>query len=151
MDVVLVRHGEAEASVPDRERMLSPRGREQIESLARRQELREFGPVRIVHSGLVRARQTAEILARTLSPAEGVSEWAGLGPHDDPETAARAIEEAGERVIIVGHQPHLGRLAARLVVGDAERDLVAFGTGSALALVRDGDGWRVRWMVRHGV
>jgi phosphohistidine phosphatase len=151
MDVVLVRHGEAEASAPDHERLLSARGREQIEALARTGELRGFAAARIVHSGLVRARQTAEILARTLAPADGVHEMEGLAPYDDPSSAARVIGQARAPLILVGHLPHLGRLAALLVIGDPEHDLVAFGTGSALALVRDGPAWKLRWMVRPSV
>jgi hypothetical protein len=42
--------------------------------------------------------------------------------------------------------PHLNRLVSILVVGDPDREIVAFRQGGLVKLVRD-EGWRVAWIL----
>lgn len=147
MRLFLARHGEAEAGAPDLERALSPRGREQVGCVARAVALGPVQPAAILHSGLLRARQSAEILAEALRPRQGVRSQEGLGPNDDPRIAARVAEETEGPLMLVGHLPHLSRLASLLLLGEPEREVVVLRTGAALALERDGGLWRVAWMV----
>lgn len=56
-----------------------------VEDLARRAAEAGIASDEIRHSGPVRARKTAEILARTLAPRGGVAPSKGLRPDDDPE------------------------------------------------------------------
>ena len=148
MPIYLVRHGEATPGQDDAARPLSDRGRSEIERLARLAAELALRPARIRHSGLVRARQTAEILATHLTPPGGVEATVGLGPEEDPERSAVDCELAPDSLMLVGHLPHLSRLATRLLLGDPRRGLIRFGTGTIVALVKGDGGFLVDWVVR---
>jgi phosphohistidine phosphatase len=77
----------------------------------------------IWHSPLVRARETAEYVAARFPKAK-MSSTPVLAPDADPREAITAITDArpGD-VVLVGHQPHLGRLFGLLVTGDAEVEI----------------------------
>jgi len=50
--------------------------------------------------------------------------------------------------MIVGHLPFLGRLAALLLTGNADNDVVAFQFGCVVCLKREGPGkWKLEWMI----
>ena len=113
MQILLVRHAEAAPGEPDELRPLTPIGEMQARALGRR--LREAGvaPDTILTSPLVRARETAAIL--------GVELGAPVQPDDRlaPGADARAVTDAvagwGETVVVVGHQPDCGQIAAELM------------------------------------
>jgi phosphohistidine phosphatase len=143
--VYLVRHGEAGPDPDDAARVLTTRGREAVEAVALRLRAAGLEVAEIRHSGLARARQTADVLARHLAPARGVAVMEGLGPDDDPRRAATALASAADPVMLVGHLPHLARLAGLLLGGD--RAAVRFEPGTALGLGRGPDGWVLDWML----
>jgi phosphohistidine phosphatase len=140
----LVRHGEAKAEAEDTARPLTERGRAAVERLGRAAAARGVEVAEIRHSGLLRARQTAEILAAHLRPRGGVRATTGLAPDDDPDVALAECQEAGEPLVLVGHLPHLARLEARLTGRQTELSLQP---GSMLALARGADGWELTWRI----
>jgi phosphohistidine phosphatase len=142
----LVRHGTAAAGPDDRARPLTPEGRAQIEATARALAAHGAGVAEIRHSGLVRARETAEILDGALTSARGVHAVTGLAPEDDPAVAAAELERAAEPLMLVGHLPHLARLTAALV-GGAALERLHFAPGTAVGLRRGPDGWRLELIV----
>ena len=83
----LVRHGTAAPGPDDRARPLTPVGRAEVAAIAQALRARAVEVFEIRHSGLVRARESADILARVLAPREGVREISGLAPEDDPAVA----------------------------------------------------------------
>lgn len=114
MDLILWRHAEAEDGAPDLERKLTSKGARQAEKVAvfLRQHLPEN--TRILVSPAARTQQTVAPLTGhfTLAPtiAPGASALAVL-------EAAR-WPNAGGAVLVVGHQPTLGEVAARLLGSD---------------------------------
>ena len=146
MELHLVRHGEAAQGAPDSLRRLTAAGRGEVERVARASARLGLPVLEIRHSGKIRAHETAEILAAALTPARGVSEMKGLQHGDDPEDAKRAIASMEGSLLFVGHLPHLGRLSSLLLVGNPERDLVAFGTGTLVSLSSEGTG---KWILRR--
>jgi phosphohistidine phosphatase len=144
MRIYLVRHGDAKPETDDRARPLSDRGRREIEQLARTAADRGVQATEIRHSGLLRARQTAEILAGSLRPRGGVRETLGLAPNDDPDIAQAECESAWEPIVLVGHLPHLGRLNGRLTGNRAAAELK---TGSMVCLARTDRAWEVEWRI----
>ena len=146
MTCYLVRHGTAAPGPDDRVRPLTPEGRSEIEATARALAARGVGVVEIRHSSLVRARETAEILAGALAPPHGINAASGLLPEDDPAVVAAELELAAAPLMLVGHLPHLARLTAALV-GDAEVERIHFAPGTAVSLRRGPDGWRLEWVV----
>jgi phosphohistidine phosphatase len=149
MRLYLVRHGEAKPEREDPERHLSARGREDVRRIAR--FLKPLGlEVRAIwHSGKPRAEETAIILSESVAARKGLAEKSGLAPEDDVELADDAIGRSGGDLMIVGHLPFMGALAALLLTGKCEVDPIAFPTAAVLCLDRpEPDGlWHVTWMV----
>jgi phosphohistidine phosphatase len=147
MDFYLVRHGEAKPDHDDARRPLSDRGRKEVEEIACAAAAKKIEIDAILHSGKLRAKETAEILARFLSPAGGVREISGLAPEDDPLPAAAELEAAETSLMLVGHLPHLGRLASLLVTGDCERKMVEFSPATMVCVARSQAKWTLAWAI----
>lgn len=95
---------------------------------------------RIEHSDKLRARQTAEVLAASLRPANGAVETPGLAPTDDVEPVRQRLQQESHNGMLVGHLPFLSKLASRLLGLEAERPAVRFQYGSVVRLERDDSG-----------
>lgn len=148
MRLYLIQHGEAADESVDLERRLTARGRRDVERVS--DALARAG-VRIplfVHSGKARAAQTAEILAERQGDKPAIEQAEGLNPKDPPGSMARRLREQSGDMAVVGHLPHLGRLASSLLLGNDRGDVIAFQKGGVVCLERDPEGvWRVRWML----
>jgi phosphohistidine phosphatase len=148
MQLYLVQHGAATAETENPERPLTEEGRRTVEAVAEHLSRMSVKPGCIEHSEKLRARQTAEILAARLHPATGVSQVAGLAPNDDVGSTCKRLHEGTESLMIVGHLPHLSRLASRLLETDPERVILKFQRGGVVKLERDVDSpWAVSWML----
>ena len=124
MQLILFRHGPAGRSDPsrwpdDRARPLTPRGEAKTRAAAK-------GLVRILPaaimlwtSPLVRAVRTADILGRALdgAPARSVAALASGGSQRAllEQLAAAAADAPLGTIVLVGHEPDLGRLAGSLL------------------------------------
>jgi len=140
-----VRHGEAKSEQEDPQRPLSSRGREEVDRVSRAAAKKGMAASRIFHSDKLRAKQTAEILARNIIPSEGICEINGLGPEDDPSLTKAELEVSGKSLIVVGHLPHLNRLAAMLLNGNSEAQMLDLPTASVVCLSRRKKEWKVNW------
>lgn len=140
-----MRHGQAKPETEDPRRPLSSEGLREAENVARAAVARGVRVSAILHSDKLRARQTAEIFRQFLAPAGGTREARGLGPEDDPMVARAELEEAGEPFMLVGHLPHLGRLASLLVTGDPERGVVEFPSAGLVCVSCVQGRWEIRW------
>ena len=148
MFLYLVQHAEAQRAEEDPARDLTEKGRQDIESMAHHLKRLKVEVKQIFHSGKTRAQSTANVLASHLKPPAGVSETPGLAPLDDPEIWAGRIAGMDEDVLLVGHLPHLGRLAALLMSGDKDRSIINFQMSGTVRLRRMEAGqWAVDWMV----
>jgi phosphohistidine phosphatase len=152
MDVYLMRHGEARPDGEDPQRPLTEAGRLAVERVARRLALDDPQLDGIYHSGILRARQTAEVLAAQLDARPPVHERSGLRPLDPVEPVARwLLEEASEdaALALVGHLPFLEHLAAQLIVGDAARQVLMLPAAGLVKLVpKEGAlGFAVAWVI----
>ncbi|MGH7944663.1 MAG: SixA phosphatase family protein [Opitutaceae bacterium] len=148
MNLFLIRHAHALGADEDPARPLSPRGREQVLSLAEFLERSGvFQPAEFWHSALVRSRQTAELLARRLRLAAPLALIPDLEPEASPKTVVRRIRAATHAIAVVGHEPHLSALATLLVAGKAEPPAFVMKKCSALALEGIDAFWSVRWHV----
>ncbi len=149
MRLYLVQHGAALSEDLDPARPLSDTGERDVGNMAAFLAGRGLALAGIAHSGKLRARQTAALLAGTLAPPVPVAERSGLNPKDPPEDLARELATWREDAMLVGHLPFMGRLAALLVTGRPDDDIVAFSPGSVLCLESAGAGrWSVAWMLR---
>jgi phosphohistidine phosphatase len=149
MVLYLVQHAQAKSPEEDSERHLSEQGSADIEKAAAFVAAHTTLKVnRISHSGKARASQTAEILAKHLNPPAGVSAAEGLDPLADPSIWSKQLADEKEDLMLVGHLPHLDKLAAKLICQDENKSVVAFQMGGIVCLEkRDSGQWRIRWMV----
>jgi len=117
-----MRHGSAEdvsASGLDEDRALTLVGRDRVRSVARALAANEEAPAFIVSSPLVRALQTAEIVAATLKLSDkggNVEARRAMAPGGDAVALVRSmVGEGKKRCMVVGHEPDLSGLIASLV------------------------------------
>jgi phosphohistidine phosphatase len=148
MRLYLLQHAEAKREQEDPNRDLTEKGRADITKVAKHLESLGLKVSQVFHSGKTRARTTAEILAARLKPVKGVSETDGLAPLDDPKVWAERASNLMEDVALVGHLPHLARLAGLLLCGEAEKSAVNFHMGGVVCLNRtDAGTWGLEWVL----
>ncbi|HMD78767.1 MAG TPA: phosphohistidine phosphatase SixA [Nitrososphaerales archaeon] len=119
MDLYIFRHGEAGKSLPtpqrDRGRSLTSQGREDVETAA--ESMRKLGLRfdRIISSPLPRAKETAEIVAKTQKKVK-VEAWDELRPEGDKSALRSKLAALGHdpKVLIVGHEPFLTAFVATM-------------------------------------
>ena len=148
MRLYLVQHGEALSADDDPARPLSEAGRRDVAALAQFLEASRLSVPRVVHSGKLRAEETAALLAPALAPTASIESQAGLAPNDSATDFARRAESWHADHLVVGHLPFMDRATAYLVTGAESPGVVAFRPGSIVCLERDDDSWRLAWMVR---
>jgi phosphohistidine phosphatase len=117
----LIRHGIAEERGPaypiDDERPLTEEGIRRLEQSVKGLHALDVTLDRVLTSPLVRARQTAEIVAAGLACREPLLVVDALRPGARFEALMAALERLGrERAIaLVGHEPSMGEFGARLI------------------------------------
>jgi phosphohistidine phosphatase len=148
MPLFLVRHAHALDGADDDARPLSAKGREQVKRVGKfLRASGAFAPDEIWHSPLLRAQQTADLLARALRTRAPQRVVPGLRPEDDPRVIARRLAKARRTIAVIGHEPHLSSLASRLVAGAAEPPVFVMKKCGVLALESVMARWVVRWHV----
>lgn len=118
MDLILWRHADAADGSPDPERPLTDKGRKQAKRMAQWLARHLPDDTVVLASPAVRAQQTAQALKRAFITRDA------LAPGADCAAVLKAVgpPKAGGTVLVVGHQPTLGRVASLLLIG-AEGDL----------------------------
>jgi phosphohistidine phosphatase len=113
MDLILWRHAEAEEGEPDLQRALTAKGQKQARRMAEWLAGQLPESCRILVSPAQRTLQTVLPLGRKYKVL------AELGPGAEPHDVLRAANwpDAREPVLVVGHQPTLGQVAALLLSG----------------------------------
>jgi phosphohistidine phosphatase len=155
IELYLVRHAIAAERGPkypdDRLRPLTPDGskkfKESVPGLVAMGVVIDF----VLTSPLVRARETAMLLAAGLKPKAAVAEIEALSPGARPNAIVEAIKthsKRNRRLALVGHEPDLGELAARLL---GARGNVEFKKGAVCLIEVDGatpgGPGTLRWML----
>lgn len=145
MDLILWRHADAEDGVPDEARRLTAKGRKQAQKMAAWLAARLPADCRVIVSPAARTRETAAafteqfVIEKALSTAatpQGVLKAAGW-------------PDATGAVIVVGHQPTLGAVAALALTGEAAA--WSLKKGAIWWLSRDADGVRVKAVMTPGI
>lgn len=148
MYIYLVQHAEAKREEEDATRPLSEKGLQDITRVASYVSQLNIKVSKIFHSTKLRARQTAEVLFENLKPLKGISEVDGLSPLDEPNIWAERLKDVPDGSFLVGHLPHLAKLASLLLCGNAEKNIVSFKMAGIVCLKRDDAGaWSLQWML----
>ena len=115
MRVFLVRHAEAAPGEPDELRRLTSAGRDAARALGER--LAGEHPTAVVTSPLLRARETADLIARACRLEATTND--NLAPGADAETLRAAAQDLGDTVVAVAHQPDCSEIVFDLTGRDA--------------------------------
>ena len=149
MKLYLVQHGEACAKKVDPERPLTDVGQADIERLAAFLEQAGIQVERVIHSGKLRAEQTAERLAKVAAPGVELETSGLINPNDNPKAFDWQSESWNRDTLIVGHLPFMAKLVSHLITEDENRLITAFLPGSAICLEHNDDAhWQINWMIR---
>ncbi|MEO5618167.1 MAG: phosphohistidine phosphatase SixA [Candidatus Eisenbacteria bacterium] len=147
----LVRHGEARPAGHggDAARRLTPRGRTDVTRLAARLRSEGVRPTHIFVSPLARARETAAILlsGRDDAPVPEIVE--PLVPEAEPDEVLEVLTARDIRegyVLIVSHQPLVGRLVTFLTGGDTD-----FHAGTCVRITFEGEPGPRRGRLTHSI
>jgi phosphohistidine phosphatase len=108
----LVRHAQAAPGEPDDLRPLTAAGRAAARDLGDRLAGGGARPAVVLSSPLLRARETAAELSRALACETEPDER--LAPGATADTVRAAVAGRGDEIVVVGHQPDCGRIAAAL-------------------------------------
>jgi len=119
MRLYLVRHAEAAPGDPDELRPLTAQGRDQARELGKRMRDDLTPPEAILTSPLLRARETGGELSRALEVEAEPDER--LAPGATADDVRAALAGRGDPVVVVGHQPDCGQIAAALSGGPEPR------------------------------
>jgi phosphohistidine phosphatase len=147
VQVFLIRHAEAvdeTLELRDPSRHLTPHGRVQARSLGDRLRWHDCEPTHIWTSPLVRAVQTAELVAIGLQARVAIEVAPGLAPGESPRALAAALPAlpGDASVVLVGHEPSMSGIGA-VLVGSADFSPLA---KAEAARILDGQlRWRFAW------
>lgn len=154
-ELLLLRHGIAEerrADLVDGRRSLTPEGRQRTDAVLQR--LLELGLAcdLLLSSPYTRARQTAE-LARLAGLAPDLELAAALAPEGESWSllqlwlADTSPRPGWRRLALVGHEPDLGQLAARLIGAPAGAITLKKAGVALVALPQDGSAARLKLLL----
>jgi phosphohistidine phosphatase len=117
MDLILWRHADAEDGVPDASRKLTAKGEKQAQLMGEWLKQNLPDKFRLLASPTKRTQQTAQALLKTFETVKSIAP----GADATAVLAAAGWADVKGTVVVVGHQPTLGRVAALLLSG-AESD-----------------------------
>jgi phosphohistidine phosphatase len=140
VDVYLLRHGKAEDAGPgmgDADRRLTKKGREDIAAAGRWMASQGLRFDLIAASPLVRAQETATIIAGCMGEKDILVTWKVLAPGGNPDTVCRLLGRHMDMhaILLVGHEPLLSAFISRIIIGD-ENAAIAMSKGT-LAKIRE--------------
>jgi phosphohistidine phosphatase len=116
VDLILWRHADAEEGSNDLDRALTRKGQQQGRVMAAWLQRRLPQDYVLISSEAKRSRQTAAFLRKGVKIEPAVNPGASL----EQVLAVLDAQNKSGTVVLVGHQPYLGHLAAQLMSGDPQ-------------------------------
>ena len=146
MALYLVQHGKCLPKEIDQRKALSEEGAAEVKRIADVAAGYKVPVAHIVHSGKLRARQTAEIFHQVLHLKQGLGQREDLNPLDDVVSFARTID-ADNHDMFVGHLPFMERLTSYLLTGSTDKPIFKFQNGGIVCLIMDPQTqhWIIKW------
>ena len=143
-------HGLAVDKSIDAERPLSKEGIAQTRAIAQQLLAAGVNISKIFHSGKLRAQQTAEIFAQTLS-INITAIHVGFSPNDDAKQTKLQLTE--QDALYIGHLPHLDKLASLLVSGNEDGGVLMFHNSAVVCLESDAskNNYSIQWYLSYNL
>lgn len=146
MKLYLMRHGEALSPQIDPERGLSDNGKEKVKLVADYLKKKDITFSQIFHSKKKRARETAEIMAATISPDAELMLHENITPNDDPQLVFSEINSWDKDTLIASHLPFVPNLMTLLTEKDAYMTAITFETTTIICLEKENNyKWSLKW------
>jgi phosphohistidine phosphatase len=145
MKLYLIQHGLALPKEKNPERPLSTQGEAQTQRTADYLMSRSIKVDGIWHSKKLRAVQTAEIIAETIS-CKKIQARNDMNPLDPVKKISKDISASKMDLLIIGHLPFLQKLAGLLLTGSEESEIIAFKNAGVVSLDYE-EKWIIDWLV----
>ncbi len=139
MKIYLAQHGRCTSEQEDPAKPLTKQGENDSSKIARFLKRAGIIPSKIIHSGKLRAKQTAVIFSKHLD-VQAVEQTDGIAPMDDPQKLLGMLEDG---LMVVGHLPHLSN-AAHAMIGAKS---VRFTYSGVLCLEESEKNWVIKWYI----
>lgn len=131
MNLYLLRHGIAvDPSVPDftddAKRPLTSKGKRRLRQITDAMSALKISFDVIISSPYVRAKQTAEIIAKSFKREKQLKFSDELTPGGNPKSLIQqlnALRPKPKNILLVGHEPYLGKLIALLTAGNTNMEI----------------------------
>ena len=148
MKLFLVQHAKAASKDVNPERSLTEAGQRDIRKVSAFIKPLNLSVDCLWHSGKKRAEQTAEVLGEVVEVRKEMVAREGLSPNDDVAALRDEIISGGKDIMIVGHQPFMGKLASLLLTGSELSGTLAFKQGGIVCLnCYQEKQWQINWMI----
>jgi phosphohistidine phosphatase len=148
MKLYLVQHGDALSKTINPKRPLSDQGHQDVQKMAQFLKQSDVKVEQVIHSGKLRARQTADYLSKNMAIGKTLQINDKINPNDSPQCIAQNIMTWECDSLIVGHLPFMAKLVSYLVLGSDESAVVAFQPGTVVCIQRDEEQkWQINWMI----
>ena len=126
MDLYILRHAIAEshsAPKPDSQRRLTLDGAQKMRRIAKGMKALDLKFDLILSSPYLRARETAEIVAKTFGCEKALKLSPALAADGNPKELIEELKHKyrrEKRVVLVGHEPYLSNLVSLLLSGHTD-------------------------------
>ena len=153
MTIYLVQHGKAKSRLEDPERPLNNDGIKETNIVCNFLKKYKIGVNSIIHSGKLRAKNTAEILIKGLSSEKGIIQMDGLKPNDNVNIIDNFIIKQNMDYMFVGHLPFMNKLSSLLITGDENLNIVKFKNSCIVCLNKENNEeyFKLCWMICPGL
>ena len=149
MKLYCVRHGEAESADVDSGRPLTQNGRQEVERVANYLHAHDIKVSHILHSTKLRAKETAEIFAKTMSSVQVTQCESILDEDANVNALLEMITTWTDDTLVVGHLPFMPRLISGLVIGNPDiYPIVNYPPAGIVCLEHfDQHRWMIQWIL----
>ena len=149
MRLYLAQHGDACTKEQNPDRPLTDRGAKDIDRIGEFLKQAGVRVDRVVHSGKLRAVQTAERLANAIAPGLELETSGLINPNDNPKAFDWQSESWNKEILVVGHLPFMAKLVSHLLIDNENKLITAYQPGSIVCLEHNSNShWQIVWMIR---
>lgn len=147
MIIYLSQHGKAKTNDP--EKHLSNEGIIETKKMLAFIKNKKIEVDSVIHSGKVRAEETAAIFLTGLASKNGLIQMNGLNPNDPVEHIRDFILEDKKDYMFAGHLPFMNRLCSLLLSGDENKNIVCFKNSCIVCLKKEDtvEYFTLNWMI----
>lgn len=151
MKLYLLRHGQAYDAQVQADRPLTPLGLDEVRRIAGALAKNKIEIDEIYQSGVLRAKQTAEIIAQSIHFQSKLRTMPQLNNADQIDLIIDQISGFTENILLVGHIPVLPRLASELLIKNQNREIIFFTPASLVCLEKISYDWTMDWMLTPAI